>query len=172
MMKGWQLPVTAIQQKTNGRLSPLVNGPEGRRRKLDAIAACLFDNLGRAVSYKRLLTVIGRKSDNSTGRHLLRQYISTLKQLLLENESRYIIAVGREVGYALCEVAEDPHRTISTKGSNGAQLARKIRQLRIATGLTQTALAKRCGINRSEVSRLEAGYRTPTLSTLARLAKA
>jgi DNA-binding SARP family transcriptional activator len=86
MMKGWQRPFIAFQ-KTGGRLSRSINGPEGRRRKLDALAACLLDNLGRAVSYKRLLTVIGRKSDNSTSRHLLRQYISTLRRMLLENES-------------------------------------------------------------------------------------
>jgi transcriptional regulator with XRE-family HTH domain len=52
------------------------------------------------------------------------------------------------------------------------QLPRKVQQLRVETGLTQTALAKRCGMNRSEVSRLEAGLRTPSLVTLARLAKA
>jgi len=140
MTKGWRRPVVAILQKTNGRLSPLANGAEGRRRKLDALAACLLDNSGRAVSYKRLLTVIGRKSDNSSNRHLLRQYISTLRGMLLENGSPYIIAVGQEVGYALCEVAKNEDRAVGTKGSNDvSQLARKVQQLRIAAGLTQTA---------------------------------
>jgi DNA-binding XRE family transcriptional regulator len=173
MTKGWRYPVIGIQQRKNGGLSPLVNGPGGQRRKLDAIAACLFDNLGRAVSYKQLLTVIGRKADNPTSRHLLRQYISTLREMRIENGSPYIIAVGQEVGYVLCEIAENAQRTLGTKGSDGIwQLPGKVRQLRIATGLTQTALAKRCGMNRSEVSRLEAGHRRPSLDTLARLAKA
>ncbi len=32
----------------------------------------LLDNLGRAVSYKRLLAAIERNSDNTSNRHLLR----------------------------------------------------------------------------------------------------
>jgi DNA-binding XRE family transcriptional regulator len=170
MTKGWRRPVIAFQ-KTGGRPSGSISGPEGRRRKLDALAACLLDNLGRAVSYKRLLTAIGRKSDNSTNRHLLRQYIATLRGMLLENQSPYLIAVGQEIGYALCEVAEGQPR-MSKRVDGLMQLPRKVQQLRVETGLTQTALAKRCGMNRSEVSRLEAGLRTPSLAMLARLAKA
>ena len=44
-----------------------------------ALLACLLDNLGRAVPYKRLVTVIGRKSDNWSTRHLLRQYMLVLR---------------------------------------------------------------------------------------------
>jgi transcriptional regulator with XRE-family HTH domain len=43
--------------------------------------------------------------------------------------------------------------------------------VRTAAGLTQTALAKRSGINRSYLSDLEAGQRNPTAVTLQRLAK-
>jgi DNA-binding XRE family transcriptional regulator len=46
-----------------------------------------------------------------------------------------------------------------------------VRQLRLAVGLTQTALAKRSGMNRSYLSRLESGRHNPTLATLERLAK-
>jgi transcriptional regulator with XRE-family HTH domain len=46
-----------------------------------------------------------------------------------------------------------------------------VRQLRIAAGLTQTALAKRSGMNRAYLSRLESGRQNPTLVTLKRLAK-
>jgi len=46
-----------------------------------------------------------------------------------------------------------------------------VRHWRIAAGLTQTAVAKRSGMNRSYLSRLESGRRNPTLATLERLAK-
>jgi transcriptional regulator with XRE-family HTH domain len=44
-------------------------------------------------------------------------------------------------------------------------------QFSVAAGLTQTALAKRCGMHRSYLSNLENGGRNPTLATLQRLAK-
>jgi transcriptional regulator with XRE-family HTH domain len=46
-----------------------------------------------------------------------------------------------------------------------------VRQLRIAAGLTQTALAKQAGLERTHLNRLERGRLIPTLPTLKRLAK-
>src|SRR5690242_19291584 len=69
------LPPIAVQRKANGRLVPSINGR--RWNKLEAVAECLFDNLGRGIPYLRPLGVIGRNSANPTSRHLLRQYIST-----------------------------------------------------------------------------------------------
>src|SRR5262249_48593561 len=56
----------AITRTATRKLALLFNGhpPDGQHGQLEAVAACLFDNLGRTVSYKRLLTAIGRKSDN------------------------------------------------------------------------------------------------------------
>jgi DNA-binding XRE family transcriptional regulator len=51
------------------------------------------------------------------------------------------------------------------------ELGRNLRRVRTAAGLTQTALAKRSGIDRSYVSGLEAGQRNPTALTLKRLAE-
>jgi DNA-binding XRE family transcriptional regulator len=77
-----------------------------------------------------------------------------------------------DVGYVLCEMAENPRHTLRTKRRKDvAQLGRNVRRLRIAAGLTQTALAKRSGMDRSYVSGLEAGQRNPTALTLQRLAK-
>jgi hypothetical protein len=59
-----------IKRKANGRLVPQISGRQWN--KLEAIAECLFDNLGRGIPYKRLLGVIGRKSDDPTSQHLLR----------------------------------------------------------------------------------------------------
>ena len=70
------------------------------------VLACLLDNLGRAVPYRRLFTVIGRKSDNGYNRHLLRQYMLVLRVMLLANKAPFVIATVNDVGYALCEIAE------------------------------------------------------------------
>lgn len=47
-----------------------------------------------------------------------------------------------------------------------------IRKARIAAKLTQTALAERCGVWKSCISRLEAGKRTPAVRLLGILAAA
>jgi hypothetical protein len=63
-------PPSQSNEKPMAGWSPSINGR--RWNKLEAVAECLFDNLGREVPYKRLLGVIGRNSDNPTSRHLLR----------------------------------------------------------------------------------------------------
>jgi DNA-binding XRE family transcriptional regulator len=137
-----------------------------------SLLACLLNDLGRAIPYRRLCSSFGRNSDNSTNRHILRQYIGWLTEMLLTNKSPYVIAVVHDVGYVLCEMAENPHHTSrTTHRKDAAQLGRNVRRFRVAAGLTQTALAKRSGMNRSYLSNLESGRRNPTLATLERLAK-
>lgn len=55
---------------------------------------------------------------------------------------------------------------------DGAKLGARIRELRLAAGLTQAELARRTGIHRPNIARVEAGRHTPSLETLARLAAA
>lgn len=55
---------------------------------------------------------------------------------------------------------------------NGQKLGARIRSLRLAAGLTQAELARRTGIHRPNIARVEAGRHTPSLETLARLAAA
>lgn len=55
---------------------------------------------------------------------------------------------------------------------DGAKLGARIRALRLAAGLTQAELARRTGIHRPNIARVEAGRHTPSLETLARLAQA
>lgn len=55
---------------------------------------------------------------------------------------------------------------------DGAKLGQRIRELRLAAGLTQAELARRTGIHRPNIARVEAGRHTPSLETLARLASA
>lgn len=53
-----------------------------------------------------------------------------------------------------------------------ALVARNIRRLRVASGLSQEALAYEADIDRSYMSRLERGLENPTVALLDRLAKA
>jgi DNA-binding XRE family transcriptional regulator len=92
--------------------------------------------------------------------------------MLLADNSPYFVSVIQEVGYCLCELAKNPRNTVTVRRDEGAsETGRRVRQLRIAAGLTQTALAKRAGMNRTHLSRLERSRLTPTLLTLTRLAK-
>lgn len=55
---------------------------------------------------------------------------------------------------------------------DGPTLGARIRTLRLGAGLTQAELARRTGIHRPNIARVEAGRHTPSLETIARLAAA
>jgi DNA-binding XRE family transcriptional regulator len=55
---------------------------------------------------------------------------------------------------------------------DGEKLGKRLRELRLAAGLTQAELARRTGIHRPNIARVEAGRHTPSLETLARIANA
>jgi len=55
---------------------------------------------------------------------------------------------------------------------DGERLGARLRELRLAAGLTQAELARRTGIHRPNIARVEAGRHTPSLETLARIANA
>jgi DNA-binding XRE family transcriptional regulator len=55
---------------------------------------------------------------------------------------------------------------------DGVKLGARLRALRLEAGLTQAELARRTGIHRPNIARVEAGRHTPSLETLARLASA
>lgn len=59
-----------------------------------------------------------------------------------------------------------------TMAIDGVRLGARLRELRVAAGLTQAELARRTGIHRPNIARVEAGRHTPSLETLARLASA
>ena len=54
----------------------------------------------------------------------------------------------------------------------GALVARNIRRLRVARGLSQEVLAVDAEIDRTYISRLERGLENPSVAVLERLAKA
>jgi DNA-binding XRE family transcriptional regulator len=165
----------AVLRKETGPVV-FINGERPRlNQTLTALLACLVDDLGRVVPYKRLCSVIGHKSERGSDRHVLRQYIRSLRDLLVTHKAPYVIAIVDEFGYGLCEIAKNA-RGASTRGNGTAEidlpkLGRSVRRLRTAAGLTQTALGKRFGIDRAYLSDLEKGLRNPTALTLGRLAR-
>lgn len=63
-------------------------------------------------------------------------------------------------------------QALALSSIDGTKLGARIRELRLAAGLTQAELARRTGIHRPNIARVEAGRHTPSLETLARLAAA
>jgi DNA-binding XRE family transcriptional regulator len=102
--------------------------------------------------------------------------------------ARLELAGGRSFDLDASQIASrhpDPAPTASSSGQlaaatqalalssiDGAKLGARIRELRLAAGLTQAELARRTGIHRPNIARVEAGRHTPSLETLARLAAA
>ena len=130
----------AILRVATGRLALFVNGHRSDRGGQGQLAllASLLDNLGRVVAYKRLFTVIGRKSDNGYNRHLLRQYMLVLREMLLANKAPFVIATVQDIGYALCEIAENPRLTSRTS-NDVSHLAKNVRHWRKTLKVTPGA---------------------------------
>lgn len=68
--------------------------------------------------------------------------------------------------------APDATTTQAPSALDGAKVGSRLRELRKAAGLTQAELARRTGIHRPNIARVEAGRHTPSLDTLARIAAA
>ena len=60
-----------------------------------------------------------------------------------------------------------PHR-----GNEGQLVGERIREVRVARGLTQGDLAELCGTSIAAISHIERGTKVPTITTLVRLADA
>ena len=74
--------------------------------------------------------------------------------MLLTNEVPYVIGVFNDVGYALCEIAENPRHTSRTRSSSGvSQLARNVPRRR-RSELVQARCARRRHQPRCEIEAL------------------
>ncbi|MDD9940732.1 MAG: helix-turn-helix transcriptional regulator [Myxococcales bacterium] len=85
------------------------------------------------------------------------------------------LGTGGEISLRAAGLSERPPAG-SLNGDNGTfdgvKLGARLRALRLGAGLTQAELARRTGIHRPNIARVEAGRHTPSLETLARLANA
>jgi hypothetical protein len=93
--------------------------------------------------YEQLCLLIGHKSANSATTH------ARLRDQLIATKAPCVITVAGGVGYALCKIAEEPRRISTSRSATLPELGRNLRRVRTAAGLTQTALAKRSGTDRS-----------------------
>ena len=85
------------------------------------------------------------------------------------------LGTGRRITLRAAAIAQatDPRTTTSNGAIMGSErLGARLRELRMAAGLTQAELARRTGIHRPNIARVEAGRHTPSLDTLSRLATA
>lgn len=64
--------------------------------------------------------------------------------------------------------AVEAYQALDAHFAMGANLLRRRRDL----NLTQEALAERCGVSQTEISRIERGLTNPTMATVSRLAQA
>jgi transcriptional regulator with XRE-family HTH domain len=60
----------------------------------------------------------------------------------------------------------------ANRGNEGELFGARLREVRLARGLTQRELAERCGTSVAAISHIERGTKVPTLVTLVRLADA
>ena len=103
-----------------------------------------------------------------------------IEEIALEDDAtraKLTLESGKELELTTARVAQKSmlrgHANGATNGQiDGVKLGQRIRELRLAAGLTQAELARRTGIHRPNIARVEAGRHTPSLETIARLANA
>lgn len=103
---------------------------------------------------------------------------SAITTIAIANDARSAVLSfesAQEISLDAAEVARRLREGDTGNGRipvDGAQLGKRIRELRLEAGLTQAELARRTGIHRPNIARVEAGRHTPSLETIARLATA
>ena len=95
----------AIVRPADGQPLLLVNGKSVKAPKAQvALLACLSSELGRVVPYERLCRAIGHQSSNERQLHILQQNIQLVRRMLTRHKARCVLAVAKNVGYAMCTV--------------------------------------------------------------------
>ncbi|MEM7139379.1 MAG: helix-turn-helix transcriptional regulator [Myxococcota bacterium] len=85
---------------------------------------------------------------------------------------RLVSGVVCRLGVGAVQAGNGMSNTNDDIAIDGERLGARLRELRLAAGLTQAELARRTGIHRPNIARVEAGRHTPSLETLARIANA
>lgn len=158
-------------------------------RRSDAERAKRFEYLTVSPRPGELLAVLGDGSALLLPRPVSDQDDgSEVESITLEGDAQSAtlkLGSGRELSLRASTVAplngKHAQPSAAHAGANGvsagmaidgARLGARLRELRLAAGLTQAELARRTGIHRPNIARVEAGRHTPSLETLARLASA
>jgi DNA-binding XRE family transcriptional regulator len=158
-------------------------------RKRDSERAKRFEYLTVSPRPNELLAVLGDASALLLPRPVSEQDDgSEVESITLDGDAQSAklkLGSGRELSLRASAVApvngkhaSTSHARAGLNGANamvaidGARLGARLRELRLAAGLTQAELARRTGIHRPNIARVEAGRHTPSLETLSRLASA
>ncbi len=102
---------------------------------------------------------------------------SEIKSITIDPSATRAVLQLESGGICQLTIASVQASTSTTNGHgdiaiDGERLGARLRELRLAAGLTQAELARRTGIHRPNIARVEAGRHTPSLETLARIANA
>jgi DNA-binding XRE family transcriptional regulator len=157
----------------------------GLLRRSDPAREARFEHLAQTASSDELLAILGDGSATLVERPFSpddRGELPVESITLAEDRrsARICLRDGTTLELIAAELAQGRlagARNLAEGASalgdvDGVRLGQRLRALRLAAGLTQAELAKRTGIHRPNIARVEAGRHTPSLETLARLAAA
>lgn len=155
-------------------------------RRADTARSARFEFVTLAPSSRELLTILGDGAcallprpltEDDDGSRILSIELAEdagSATLVLEGD-RALRITARDVAAELAGTARGVNGVeldVSEQADvllNGAVLGKRLKELRLEAGLTQAELAKRTGIHRPNIARVEAGRHTPSLETLSRL---
>jgi DNA-binding XRE family transcriptional regulator len=161
---------------------------QGLARRTDPERGLRFEYLSVSPRGSDLLAILGDGTTILLSRPLgVADDGSEVSQILLAEDARAAqieFASGQRFSVSAAQVADRVPAAHGNGASaagdvpaslgdvDGVRLGQRLRALRLAAGLTQAELARRTGIHRPNIARVEAGRHTPSLETLARLAAA
>lgn len=149
-------------------------------RRADAGRARRFEYLTVSPRGGELLAIFSDGSAVLVSRDVIDEDDgSTVEAIALEDDAtKAVLSLesGKEIALTTTVVAR---KALLGKGAgtsnghiDGVKLGQRLRELRLAASLTQAELARRTGIHRPNIARVEAGRHTPSLETISRLANA
>ncbi|MGF1469437.1 MAG: helix-turn-helix transcriptional regulator [Sandaracinaceae bacterium] len=150
-------------------------------RRFDKERGRRFEYLGVSPRGGELLAILSDGTATLVGRPVVEGDDGSKVRgiTLVEDATRAVLTLDSDARVELSADLVNQRRLLhgSANGQangivDGARLGQRIRELRLAAGLTQAELARRTGIHRPNIARVEAGRHTPSLETLARLASA
>jgi len=148
-------------------------------RQLDTDRAYRFEFVTLSPRAGELLAILGDGRSALIARPISDEDDSAaITTITIADDARsatLALSSGRETALDAADVARRIREGDTSNGRipvDGERLGKRIRELRLEAGLTQAELARRTGIHRPNIARVEAGRHTPSLETIARLASA
>lgn len=149
-------------------------------RRADASRARRFEYMTVSPRGGELLAIFSDGTAVLVDRDVLDDDDGTpVEAISLEDDAtRAVLSLesGKEIELTPTAVARKSLLSKENGATNGAidgvRLGKRLRELRLAASLTQAELARRTGIHRPNIARVEAGRHTPSLETISRLASA